>query len=136
MKLKKPCPNCNSNEFVKAGSYRLANGTQVKRFKCTKCNKKVQEDYDTTEKTGLTKNEIRQRYANRFRIQKAARLLKRDEIVSENEFINLCDFAPGTQYRSYMAEEEFKQYKGRAGGVTYWGHPDDIDELKKEFTLK
>ena len=67
-------------------------------------------------------------------VTKAAGSLIRGVYIQEAEFIKQMNIRqPG--YRQVLDSADYAKYKGRAGGVTYWSHPESILKMKNEGVL-
>lgn len=84
---------------------------------------------------GLTIDQIRSKHDNLFIARKKVLQLKKDLFLTQPEFLSSCNFA-NTNYRNTIEQPEFSQYKGKAGSIIYWSHPDSIKQLKDESVLK
>lgn len=84
---------------------------------------------------GISEEELRRKHDNRFIISEQVKKLNRDNFLTTPEFIQLCRVRTNNGYKQLLEHPEFEQYQGRAGGVTYWSHPESIDKLKKEGVL-
>jgi len=87
-------------------------------------------------KIGITASELRARYDTRFIVSQQADKLQKGIFLSEAEFIQACSLRTLTGYRSVIDHSAFNKYKGRAGGVTYWSHPESISEMKEATVLQ
>jgi len=86
-------------------------------------------------KKGLSISDLRAKYDNMFIVRNKVGLLEKDLFLTQPEFISMCKLS-GTGYRNTIEQPEFVKYKGKAGGIIYWGHPDSIQQLKDEGVLK
>ncbi len=84
---------------------------------------------------GITMDELRSKIDNAFIVQKNADKLEKDRFLTQPEFIQTCGFASGG-YKFAIELPKFAKYRGKAGSVIYWGHPESILELKSEGHLK
>ena len=84
---------------------------------------------------GLSESELRAKFDLNFIVQQAARKLEKGTFLSEAEFIKLCNLRGMSGYRSVIDHPDFKDYRGRAGGQTYWSNPESIQKLKNEGVL-
>jgi hypothetical protein len=85
-------------------------------------------------KIGLSESELRAKHDLSFIIKKAADQLQKGSFLVESEFIR-TNLRGMSGYRQYMDDPEFGMFKGRAGGVTYWAHPESIQKMKNEGIL-
>jgi hypothetical protein len=83
---------------------------------------------------GLSESEIRAKHDLKYIFGQAVRKLEKGLYITDADFIRQCDIK-GTGYRSTLDDPEFKRYKGRAGGIVYWSHPESIEKMKNEGIL-
>jgi len=144
-----PCHNCGGTDFVKKGTWiRALDGVKMQRYVCKNCKTSFSVDpedkistpytYKSKPHSGkrYTKDDIRKEFDCRFIIRETAKKIERDNIMKESEFIKECNFPGGVAYRDTLKEEEFQKYKGKAGGDYFWGHPLDMEELKRDYIMK
>ena len=84
---------------------------------------------------GISESELRAKFDLNFIVQQAAKKLEKTIFLSESEFIKLCNLRGMSGYRSVIDHPDFKDYRGRAGGQTYWSHPESIMKMKTEGVL-
>ena len=84
---------------------------------------------------GLSESEIREKHDTKFIFSKAVKALERGLYIADSDFIKQCDIKNHVGYIQVLDDPEFKKYKGRAGGITYWSHPDSIEKMKNEGIL-
>jgi hypothetical protein len=89
----------------------------------------------TRRAVGISAEELRAKFDTRYIVSKAVAELKPDVFLTEAEFIQSLKLRSLTGYRSVIDHSMFAKYKGKASGVTYWGHPDGIAELKADGVL-
>lgn len=83
-------------------------------------------------KYGLTEADLRAKHDVSFIIQDAVNSLEDGVYLTDNEFIH--KFLRGqTGYRQAM--DKFKDFRGRAGGTTYWSSKKSIYKMKMEGVL-
>jgi len=63
----------------------------------------------------------------------AVKNLKKGIFIPEPEFITTIGLSGG--YRRWLDSSELNKYRGKAGGQTYWSHPDSITEMKNDAVL-
>jgi hypothetical protein len=81
---------------------------------------------------GLTEADLRAKHDVSFIIQDAVNSLEDGIYLNDNEFIH--KFLRGqTGYRQAM--DKFKDYRGRASGITYWSSKKSIYKMKMEGVL-
>lgn len=93
------------------------------------------QSYDMKQSIGLSESELRAKFDINFIVQQAAQKLEKGTFLSEAEFIKLCNLRGMSGYRSVIDHPDFKDFRGRAGGQTYWSHPESIQKLKNEGVL-
>ena len=85
-------------------------------------------------KIGISENELREKYDIKMIVTKAASSLIRGVYIQDAEFIKQMNIRqPG--YRQILDNADYAKYKGRAGGITYWSHPESILKMKNEGVL-
>lgn len=84
---------------------------------------------------GLSESELRQKHDVRFIIKQAAEKLEKGIFIMDADFVKQCNMRSQTGYRQFIEASEFSKYKGRAGGVIYWSHPESISKMKSEGIL-
>ena len=83
----------------------------------------------------VSEEDIRKKHDPYYQIERAA------EGISEGIFYTEADFRSSvvkintSVFRRPADNEMFAKYKGRAGSVVYWGHPERIKKLKEEGVL-
>jgi hypothetical protein len=134
------CPKCGSSKTNKNGK---KNGVQC--YRCYACSKFFNEDSLPKETPkeilipgikGISEAELRSKYDNFFICQTMVGKLTKNNFLPERDFVVFCNFKQGTGYRQAMEDHRFDDYHGQAGGVTYWGHKDDVLRLKNEGVLR
>jgi hypothetical protein len=85
--------------------------------------------------TAFSEADIRQRHDHDYRLEQAVRSLKKGEYYLEADFRDHVAQVPSSQFRRYAERTKYDEYKGRAKGCTYWGHPRSIEQLKKDGVL-
>lgn len=78
----------------------------------------------------LSDAEISQRHDVYYKIRNAAQKLKPGMYVEDSDFRDSIVCMSTSEYRRPSDNAEFDIYKGKAGGKTYWGHPESIKEKK------
>lgn len=91
----------------------------------------------STIKRGLSVKEFRLKHDVLEIIRMGVKKLRKDEIISQAEFIAELKLPGGKSYKEVLGLEEFEAYRGflNANDIR-WGHPDDIAELKADRLLK
>lgn len=80
----------------------------------------------------LTEEEIRNKYDYKYIIQKAAQKISRGKFYKEQDFRDSVTKLNPNNFRRGADLAEFEQYKGKAGNVIYWGHPESIQKMKDD----
>lgn len=88
----------------------------------------------TKSRRGLSEAELRAKHDNHYKIGKALKSLKKGEFIPESEFIISIGLAGGG-YRRWLDSSNYNDYRGKAQGITYYGHPEDIKRMKDETVL-
>lgn len=84
---------------------------------------------------GITEDELRSRYDNRYKINEAIKKLKLGLFFPESEFIKFANVKAGIGYRQLLDHRDYLSFKGKAGGTVYWSHPESIKKLKEDGVL-
>jgi hypothetical protein len=87
-------------------------------------------------KKGLSIDQIRAKHDTHFIIAQAAARIEKDMFFTNSDFVAMCSFPGNSGYRDTLENSDFDKYKGKAGGMIYWGHPDSIKQLKTEGVLR
>ena len=132
------CPECGSTSHMKDGK---EPETKIQRYKCKDCRRYFNENTaiktDTMEKkstVGMTLDQFREKHDVDYIVEKTLKTLSKGKIYEKTDVIKLTGLRTGYPGLS-AALENATEYKGKAGGVSYWGHPDDIAQLKLEGTM-
>lgn len=146
---KTKCKHCGSTRYIKYGVYEEY-GKRYQNYKCKDCRRQFREVIPMSPTTppepqpkpqlnavkGITKEQLRMKYDNKFIIQKFVETIEQDVFYPENEFIKRAGIRASAGYRIYLEDDAFNKYRGRApGGVVYWGNPESISEMKNEGIL-
>ena len=132
------CPNCSSEHIMKNGH---ADGVQ--QFKCRDCgrsfnsNTALKTDLLKMEKKsqiGMTLEQFRQKHDVDYIVEKTLKQLSKGMIYEKTDVTKLTGLRSGYPGLS-AALENATEYKGKAGGTGYWGHPETINQLKLEGTM-
>ena len=67
-------------------------------------------------------------------VTEAAKKLKAGRFLTESEFIQVNGIR-GVGYRDALNHPDNQQYRGKAGSVYYWSHPETIEKYKNQGTL-
>ena len=94
------------------------------------------EKMENTAIIGITEDELRCRHDIRFQVRRAVKLLEKGTYLTQSEFVQRAKIKPGAGYRDVIDHTEFEEYRGKAGGMVYWSHPDSITKLKNEGILQ
>lgn len=136
------CPFCGHSATRRKDTisvrYRCNNRLCLKTFKPDNVSSvDPQKQKKMPSQIGLTSDQLRAKYDNKFIISEKAKTLKKDIFLTESQFKATCNFSGGAGYRDALNDPDFTKYRGKAsGGIVYWGHPDSIDSLKNEGILK
>jgi hypothetical protein len=84
----------------------------------------------------LTDGDIAARHDNYYKIRTEAKKLKRGQYVEDGNFRDMILQMSTAEYRRPSDNPEFDVYKGKAGGKTYWGHPESIKAKKQEGIMR
>ena len=145
------CPKCNKP----AGK----NGTRegVQQYACFKCPENDHKNFyfreghtetrqprkpeepkveTKTMKMGLSETELRLKHDIKYQATKAAKSLKEGVYLSMSEFVQIAKIKQGARYRDIVDHTDYEDFRGKAGGVVYWSHPNSIKKLKDEGVLQ
>lgn len=84
---------------------------------------------------GLSESEIRAKHDTKFILSQVVKKLERGLYITDADFIKQCDIKSHVGYRQMLDDPDFKKYKGKAGGIIYWSHPESIEKMKNEGIL-
>lgn len=91
----------------------------------------------TSLKHGISIQEFREKHDVMVIIRKAVRKLKKGELIPSIEFVQDLKLPGGVSYKDKIMSAEFEPYRGQVSASDiYWGHPEDITELKQDRLLK
>lgn len=117
--------------------------SKVKGFKAKEVNavpeikKEVPEKKQPSIKRGMSLKEFQEKYDPLEIIRKGVTSLKKNEIITQAEFIHDLNLPGGVSYRDKLMLDEFEPYRGAVNASDIrWGHPDDIALLKSKRLLK
>lgn len=128
------CPKCKSEHINKNGTSRQ--GRQ--KYYCKDCGFNFEEGAKHEElqnKVGLSEAQLRAKHDLRFIITTKCNELKTGNYLTEAEFVQFCSIRQGVGYKAMLSHPDYDKYHGKAGGVTYWSHPESIKKLKDEGVL-
>lgn len=83
-------------------------------------------------KVGLSEAQLRAKHDLNFIIQQKVSELKPGQFLTEAEFVRFCNIRGA--YRNVL--ESLTEYRGKAGGITYYSHPESINKMKMEGILQ
>ena len=139
------CPECLGTEVGKNGTRVNANGSKYQQLYCKNkdCGFHFRVIKDTVESTvtkknnkmGITEEQLRMKHDVKFQARKAAEALHKGSFITQSEFITQAGIKPSAGYRDIIEHPNFSKYRGKAGGIVYWGHPDSIKQMKDENVL-
>ena len=132
------CPNCGSEKLMKNGRDKRG----VQQYVCKDCRKNFTENtgikseipMEKKSQIGMTLEQFRQKHDVDYIVERTLKTLVKDRVYEKTDVIKLTGLRSGYPGLS-LALENATQYKGKAGGVSYWGHPEDIAQLKLEGTM-
>lgn len=87
-----------------------------------------------TPKRGITAKDLRAKHDNFTKVELTAKSLKKGMFYEMHEFVDMCGLSKSSHSR-WTGNRAFDDYKGKAGGITYWGHPESIKEMKEDGVL-
>lgn len=86
---------------------------------------------------GIKLMDFRMKYDIMLILENGCKQLKRGELLPTSEFIRGLSIPGGVPYREKLNDPAFEKYRGKvSASEVYWGHPDDIAQLKDERLLK
>lgn len=109
----------------------------LNRYTCKSCSKTFtnNDKPPLSAKNVISMTELKQRHDVDFKVMEALKGLKKDEFIEKDELIRRVGLRPGYP-RMSATIDSYKEYFGRADSKMYWGHPEDIAQLKEEGTLQ
>ena len=84
----------------------------------------------------LSDTDIHSKHDPYYKIRSAAQSLKKGQYIEDSDFRDFVAKMSTAEYRRPSDNPEFEKYKGKSGGVVYWGHPESIKSKKVEGVLK
>jgi hypothetical protein len=129
------CKRCGA-ETYKNG--KTKEGKQ--KYKCKGCGYNFEEgviprnETVTPKRIGMTIADFRQKHDVDYIVEKTLNKLDKGIVYEKNDIVALSGLRAGYPGLS-AALENATVHKGRAGGVNYWGHPDTIEELKRQAIM-
>jgi hypothetical protein len=79
---------------------------------------------------GVHKDDLKRKYDVGRIVDEAIQQLKPEGyLMTQSQFIDHCAIA-GMKYTDILSDLKYEAYRGKLGGTTYWGHPDDIKDMK------
>ncbi len=118
-------------------------GSGLQKYHCTVCGYNFNEgqvDQDVTPevkktvKQSISMSELRSRHDVDFKVLKALKALRKGEFIEKDEVIRRIGLRAGYPRLSATLDSH-KEYFGKADSKIYWGHPEEIAELKEEQIL-
>ena len=142
------CPKCNKP----AGK----NGTRegVQQYACFRCPENAYKHFYFREgqtetrqpkepqvetkplKMGISENQFRAKHDVKYQVEQAVKTLQKGAFLTTPEFVQSAKIRQGQGYKNFIEHPDFEDYRGRAGSVVYWSHPDSIKKLKEEGLLQ
>ena len=83
---------------------------------------------------GISSMELRAKYDTKYIVHTKVRKLEKDVFLTDSEFRIFCNFTGG--YKDTVENSQFSKYRGKAGSVIYWSHPESIKQMVDEGVLK
>jgi len=123
------------------GTYK--SGDTWTQYKCPKCGKfktikdgtPKNHECQPAKKLGISITEIIKTHDVDELLKQGLKKLERGTLFTESEFVDLSGLR-GKNYRTTLDSPEMRQYKGRIDGVTYYGVPSDIEDLKTRYIMR
>ena len=117
-------------------------GTGVQQYQCRTCMKyfnhnradKSEPVMEKKSQIGMTLEQFRQKHDVDYIVEKTLKQLSKGMIYEKTDVTKLTGLRSGYPGLS-AALENATEYKGKAGGTGYWGHPETINQLKLEGTM-
>lgn len=153
-----PCVRCGSSNVILNGHSRIG----FRRYRCKDCRKEYDlnpnskfwglmspylngEIFDKNEQQnimqkekhlvgGISGEELCSMYDVRHKIEQFLQSIPLKTFFVESDVIINAGLK-GMAYRGILDGNDFKDYKGKAGGKVYWGHPESIKEMKEKAVL-
>ena len=137
------CPECGSSDIQKNGTKIKADGTPYQKIRCKVCkanstisktsgqNQPVKSVTSLAVSTRLTETELRAKHDNHYKVVKAAQALERGFYIENRDFTAALSLS-GTSHSRWTGNTAFDKYRGKAGGITYWSHPESIAKMKAD----
>ena len=85
---------------------------------------------------GISESELRKKHDTKYIIGQEVAKLEKGIYLMDADFINRCSLRSQIGYRQFLDDADFAKYKGKAGGIIYWSHPDSIAKMKSEGILR
>jgi len=144
------CTTCGSTHVVKNGTKTIGS-IILQRAICRNCginfeypknsndvNQPVKLETPSKPRTSLTgrltEAEVRAKHDNHFKVTKAAQALEKGIYIENRDFVASLKLS-GTSHLRWTGNTAFDKYRGRAGSVTYWSHPESIQKMKNDGVL-
>jgi hypothetical protein len=84
---------------------------------------------------GLSEGDIRKKHDIKFILEQILSGLEKGSFIPDADFIKQSEIKSHVGYRQILDGNDYKRYKGRAGGIVYWSHPESIQKMKDESIL-
>lgn len=114
-------------------------GTGKQKYKCRDCKHETVKpnlsDVQPTKKLGISIHEIIKTHDVDELIKQGIKKFEKGTLLTESEFVDLSGLR-GKNYRTTLDSPDMKQHKGRIDGVTYYGVPTDIEDLKTRYIMR
>ena len=84
---------------------------------------------------GISEQDFRKQFDNRFILREAVKELKKGQLVDQRKFIQSLKLVG--PYKDILEEADFEPFRGKiSADKVFWSHPDTIEKLKAESLLK
>lgn len=129
------CPKCDHPMYRNG----IKKGKQ--RYKCSECGHETinpsfnSNPSSSTHTPGISVQDLLKTHDVEELVKTGLKKLTKGRLFTEAEFIDISGIR-GKNYRSVLNKPEIKQYTGKVDGITYYGVPEDITELKTRFVLR
>lgn len=148
------CKECGRSVFRKNGTRtRAVDGVVYQKVVCKNCG--THDEYPKTPGSHLVKSvtnqpvksvtlgkstmklseaDLRAKHDNHFKVTKAAQALEKGTYIENRDFIASLGLS-GSSHTRWTGNTAFDKYRGKAGGITYWSHPESIQKMRDDGVL-
>ena len=82
-------------------------------------------------------NDFKKQFDPMTQIREAVRRLEKGTLYKRQEFVQKFGIKTQGGYREFLNDDEFEQYRGNINNeIQFFGHPEDIQQLKSEGLLR